>query len=73
MCEECGNYELLYKQDGRLKKIETDMLFSSMPINELIKALHIDVPEDVRKAAEELDYVSEVLLFLKVSKRKIFQ
>ncbi len=61
-----------YKQDGELKKIETDMLFSSMPINELIKVLNMDVPEGVRKAAEELDYVSEVLLFLKVNKKKIF-
>lgn len=63
---------IVYKQDGVIKTKEIDMLFSTMPINELIGLLKMDVPEDVRKAAEELDYVSEVLLFLKVNKNKIF-
>ena len=63
---------ITYCQDGRLKSIETDMLFSTMPLNELIKALKMDVPDTVREAAEKLDYVSEVLFFLKVNKREVF-
>lgn len=63
---------ITYRQNSKLQKLETDMLFSSMPINELIKTLKMDVPQAVLEAAEQLDYVSEVLLFLKVNKRKIF-
>jgi len=63
---------ITYRQNGELKNIATDMLFSSMPIDELIKTLKINVPQDVRDAAQQLDYVSEVLLFLKVKRRKVF-
>lgn len=63
---------ITYRQNGKLQTLETDMLFSSIPINELIKTLKMDVPQAVLEAAGRLDYVSEVLLFLKVKKRKIF-
>jgi len=61
-----------YCKEGVSKTVETDLLFSTMPMNDFVKAIKMDVPDAVRKAAERLDYVSEVLFFLKVSgKRKL--
>lgn len=61
-----------FKQDGEVKKMETDFLFSTIPINDLIGMLKLDVPTEVKKAASNLDYCSEVLLYIKISKPKVF-
>lgn len=61
-----------YCQDGALKTIEADMLFATLPLNELIRTLKLDVPDGVREAAEQLEYVSEILFFLKVNKKGSF-
>lgn len=61
-----------YKQNGVIKTIETDFLFSTIPINDFVKLLNLNVPEEVKSAALELDYCSETLLYIKTSRTKIF-
>jgi len=61
-----------YVQDGKRKRVETDMVFSTIPINQLVASLKINVPSDIHDIASELDYVSEVLLFLKIKKERLF-
>lgn len=61
-----------YKQNGQVKTIKTDFLFSTAPINDFIKVLNLKVPKEVREAASGLDYCSETLLYLKTSRAKIF-
>jgi protoporphyrinogen oxidase len=62
-----------YKQDGRVKMIETDFLFSTIPITDFIRVLNLDVPRDVKEAASALDYCSESLLYIKTSRSSIFK
>ncbi len=61
-----------YKQNGVIKTVETDFLFSTIPINDFIRILNLNVPEEVKKAASMLDYCSETLLYIKSSRTKIF-
>lgn len=61
-----------YKQNGEVKTIETDFLFSTIPINDFIKVLNLKVPEKVKKAASGLDYCSESLLYIKTSRPNVF-
>jgi len=62
---------ITYCQNGQIKTLNTNMLVSSMPITELIASLKMDVPRKVRDAASQLDYVSEVLFYLKTNGKKI--
>lgn len=61
-----------YNQNGKIKTMPTDFLFNTMPINDFIKILKLDVPEEVREAANGLDYCSETLLYLKTSQSEVF-
>lgn len=61
-----------YEENGEVKTIDTDFLFSTIPINEFIKILDLDVPEEVKEAASGLDFCSETLLYIKVSHPEIF-
>ena len=46
-----------YREAGEEKRLEADSVFSSMPVRELIQDLSgIEVPEDVRAAADTLPY-----------------
>lgn len=57
---------------GRDKEVPCDYFISSMPVKELIAALHgIDVPEAVRKAAADLPYRDFMTVGLLVDKLKI--
>lgn len=61
-----------YLQNGQQNKTETDFLFNTMPVNELINLLKLDIPREVTDAANRLEYCSEVLLYIKVSKSRVF-
>jgi protoporphyrinogen oxidase len=61
-----------YEQNGEAKTIETDFLFSTIPINGLIRLLNLNVPQEVKEAAAGLDYCSESLLFIKTSRSNVF-
>jgi protoporphyrinogen oxidase len=61
-----------YKQNGEIKTIETDFLFNTIPINDFIGLLNLNVPEEVKKAASGLDYCSESLLYIKTSRSNVF-
>jgi protoporphyrinogen oxidase len=61
-----------YKQSDEVRTIGTDFLFSSIPINDFIRMLNLDVPEEVKDAASGLDYCSESLLYIKTSRPNVF-
>jgi len=61
-----------FEQNGDVKTMETDFLFSTIPINEFISLLNLNVPEEVKKAASGLDYCSESLLYIKTLRANIF-
>ncbi len=43
--------------NGNTERVACDMLFSSMPVKDLIAALDgVEIPDDLRRAAEELPY-----------------
>lgn len=57
---------------GEIKRIECDCLLSSMPLKDLIPAIEgIEVPEEVKKIAEELPYRDFITVGLLVDKLKI--
>ncbi len=62
-----------YKKDGEIKTIDTDFVFSTIPINDFVKVLNMNVPSEVLEAAAELDYCSEVLLYIKTFRPKVFE
>lgn len=62
-----------YEKDGFTYTDETDFLFSTIPINDFIGLLNINLPEDVKAAAKGLDYCSEVLLYIKTKRGNIFE
>lgn len=62
-----------YEKDGVIYTDETDFLFSTIPINDLIGLLNIGVPEDIKESAKGLDYCSEVLLYIKTKRANIFE
>jgi protoporphyrinogen oxidase len=60
------------ENDGIIKHIPCDYLFSSMPVKDLILALRgIQIPEEVRKAAQNLPYRDFITVGLLVNKLKI--
>ncbi len=59
---ECG---VVVTSDGN--KIESDFIFSTIPVSDLIKLLKPVAPEQVLKAAEELSFRSMVFCFLEVA------
>lgn len=61
-----------YKQNGEVKTIDTDFLFSTIPINDFIRLLNLKVPREVKEAASGLDYCSETLLYIKSSLTNVF-
>jgi len=62
-----------YEKNGITKTIETDFLFNTIPINEFIRLLDLNVPDDVMDAADKLDYCSEVLLYIKTNIERVFE
>lgn len=46
---------LEYEEDGELKKMEADIVISSMPLKDLISGMN-DVPKEVRRIAKGLPY-----------------
>ncbi len=66
-----------YSENGVKKQIDCRVtpakILSTMPINELILMLDGPVPAEVKTAAEGLDFVSEVFLYLNVKKTDIFE
>lgn len=54
------------------RRIPVDFLFSTIPINELIAALRLPVPDNVRQAAAGLDYCAMTLLYIKVTRENVF-
>lgn len=62
---ECFNFQL----EGENSACK---VLSTIPINELIMMLEGDVPEAVETAARQLDFTSEVFLYLNVDKPNIF-
>jgi len=67
-----------YQRDGRVETVETDeagepwQVLSTVPINELVGMIEGLVPEPVRAAAAQLDFTSEVLLYLNLDGEQAF-
>lgn len=58
--------------DGSARRVDCDLFLSSMPLKDLIAAMDgVDIPADVRKAAEELPYRDFITVGLLVDKLKI--
>jgi protoporphyrinogen oxidase len=59
-----------YRRDGRVETVETGedeepwQVLSTVPINDLVGMIEGPVPEPVREDAAQLDFTSEVLLYL---------
>ncbi|MBU1147950.1 MAG: hypothetical protein KKD11_06310, partial [Candidatus Omnitrophica bacterium] len=72
--------KIYYSKQGRTECLQAgeedghDLeVLSSIPVNEMILMLDADVPENVKEAAQGLDFTSEVFLFLDVKKPDIFK
>ena len=67
-----------YQRDGRVETVETDeagepwQVLSTVPINDLVGMIEGPVPEPVREAAAQLDFTSEVLLYLNLDGEQAF-
>lgn len=67
-----------YQRDGRVETVETDeagepwQVLSTVPINDLVGMIEGPVPEPVREAAAQLDFTSEVLLYLNLEGERAF-
>jgi protoporphyrinogen oxidase len=67
-----------YRRDGRVETVETDedeepwQVLSTIPINDLVGMIEGPVPEPVREAAAQLDFTSEVLLYLNLDGEQAF-
>ncbi len=57
--------------DGTQRRIPGDLFFSTTSIQELVRALHTDVPANVREVAEGLQYRDFVTVGLLLQKLKI--
>ncbi len=64
--------KIRYRQGGQTRQLETEFLFSTMPIDQLISLLGSDVPQEVRQAAAQLDFCSETLLYIKLNRTQVF-
>ena len=70
----CKNGEIksvVYRENGKEKEIEADIVISSMPIKDLIYALDTEVPPNVFKAAINLPYRDFMTVGLLVNELKI--
>lgn len=52
--------------DGTLREEETDFVFSTIPLPELIEIMDVDTPADVKEAAAGLDFCAETLVYVKL-------
>jgi len=57
---------VVVRRDGVTQEIQTDFLFSTIPLSDFIGCLDLDVPGDVRAATKCLDYCAERILYLKI-------
>jgi len=62
--------EIRYKEKSKEKKIKSDFVVSTIPINELPKLMN--APNDVKKAAKKLEYRSLILLYIIINKKRLF-
>ena len=56
---------------GKLRRFDGDHFFSTMPIQELIRSLDVDVPENVREVSEALQYRDFITVGLLLKKMKV--
>jgi protoporphyrinogen oxidase len=67
-----------YQKDGRHETLDTGgaedqwQVLSTVPINDLVRMIEGPVPEAVRDAAAQLDFTSEVLLYLDLQGERAF-
>ncbi|MBE6798447.1 MAG: NAD(P)/FAD-dependent oxidoreductase [Ruminococcaceae bacterium] len=62
---------VVYDENGTLKTLDADVVFSSMPLNELIDGLKTEIPEAVTKAAAGLPFRDFQTVGLLVNKLKL--
>lgn len=60
-----------YQQNGEIKTLDADVVFSSMPLNELIDVLKQNVPNDVKAVADGLPFRDFQTVGLLVNKLKL--
>lgn len=60
-----------YKINGKLHFSKADYVLSSMPIKDLITAFNIEVPEEIRQIARDLQYRDFVAIGMMVKRLKI--
>lgn len=65
--------KIIYLINGKEKELQIDFIFNTIPINNFIKFLKMNIPEKIRVAADNLDYCAEHLLFLKINKLKVLK
>jgi len=56
---------------GKLRRFDGDHFFSTMPIQELIRSLDVDVPENVREVSEALQYRDFITVGLLLKTMKV--
>jgi protoporphyrinogen oxidase len=65
-----GDYVIrAQKKNGDLVEIETEHLISTIPISSLFNAIDFDVPEQVVQAANQLNYLSLISLYIIIEKQ----
>jgi len=63
--------EAVHQPTGERKKIEGDYFFSTMPVQQLVRSLDAQIPEEVRKTSEGLVYRDFITVGLLVEKLKV--
>ena len=67
--------EVNYMKNGVGESIiieENDYVLSTLPLNEMISMIEGPVPEEVKIAAQKLDFTAEVFLYLNVKQQNVF-
>ncbi|GAG02567.1 unnamed protein product, partial [marine sediment metagenome] len=63
--------EIGFEKDGRKENITigaNDYMLSTVPLNEMVLMIDGAIPEEVREAAQKLDFTSEVFLYMNVNR-----
>ncbi len=62
---------ITYVENGEEKYFDADIVISSMPVKELVKALDTDVPDNIARAADGLPYRDFITVGLLVPRLKL--
>lgn len=64
---------ITFLKDGQKESIETDLVLTTIPINELIDSISAELPDEVKEAGKALDYTAMKLLYIHVNKKRVFK